>query len=125
MHLRCIVASMAAAEEIDDDTLSWNAPSPRLRVLRRYEVLTGTLVLIVLAAAVTIALGADAGAVGAVVGLSIIPALADHGASDFWLCRADCGGFRTVRRGLNRGRFVPIRGLLGTKTGLCPNPGGI
>jgi len=26
-------------------------------------------------------------------------------------------------RGLNRGRFVPIRGLLGTKTGLCPLTG--
>ena len=72
---------MAAAEEVDvnDDALSWNAPSPRLRVLRRYEVLTGTLLLMVLAAGVTIALGAAVvvAVVGAVVGLMIVGSIAD------------------------------------------------
>jgi membrane protein YdbS with pleckstrin-like domain len=68
---------MAAADEINDDVLSWNAPSPRLRVLRRYEVLAGTLVLMVLAAGVTIALGANAVAAGAVVGLTIVGSIAD------------------------------------------------
>ena len=68
---------MAAAEELNDDALSWNAPSPRLRVLRRYEVLAGTLVLIVLAAGIAIALGASVVAAGAVVGLAIIGSIAD------------------------------------------------
>jgi hypothetical protein len=68
---------MATTEELNDDALSWNAPSPRLRVLRRYEVLSGTLLSIVLAAVVTIALGAAAVAVGAVVGLTIVGSIAD------------------------------------------------
>ena len=70
---------MAPTEELNDEALSWNAPSPRLRVVRRYEVLAGTLVLIVLAAAITIALGAGvvAVAVGAVVGLAIVGSIAD------------------------------------------------
>ena len=69
---------MAVAEELNDDALSWNAPSPRLRVLRRYEVLGGTLLLIVLAAGIAIALGASAVAAGAVVGLAILGSIADH-----------------------------------------------
>jgi uncharacterized protein len=68
---------MATTEELNDDALIWNAPSPRLRVLRRYEVLSGTLLSIVLAAVVTIALGAAAVAVGAVVGLTIVGSIAD------------------------------------------------
>src|ERR1700678_2330886 len=68
---------MALAEEVNDDALSWNVPSPRLRVLRRYEVLAGTLVLIVLAAGIAIALGAAVVAVGVVVGLTIIGSIAD------------------------------------------------
>ena len=62
---------------LNDDALSWNAPSPRLRALRRYEVLAGTLVLIVLAAGIAIALGAAVVAVGVVVGLTIIGSIAD------------------------------------------------
>lgn len=65
------------AEEVNDDELSWNVPSPRLRVLRRYEVLAGTLVSMVLAVGVTIALGAPVVAVGAVVGLTIIGSIAN------------------------------------------------
>jgi uncharacterized protein len=68
---------MATVEQINDDALSWYAPSPRLRVLRRYEVLAGTLVLMVIAAAVTIVLGAPVIAVGAVVALAIAGSIAD------------------------------------------------
>ena len=70
---------MASGAEIDDEALGWNAPSPRLRVLRRYEVLAGTLVLILLAGGIAIALGAGAVtvAVGAVVGLAIVGSIAD------------------------------------------------
>ncbi len=68
---------MATTEKLNDDALSWYAPSPRLRVLRRCEVLAGTLALIVIAAAVTIALRADAVAAGAVVGLAIVGSIAD------------------------------------------------
>jgi uncharacterized protein len=63
--------------KLDDDALSWNAPSPRLRVLRRYEVLAGTLVLMILAAGIAIALGASTVAAGAVVGLAILGSIAD------------------------------------------------
>jgi uncharacterized protein len=74
---RCIVASMATAEELNDDALSWNVPSPRLRALRHYEVLAGTLTLMILAAGVAIALGAGGVAAGAVVGLAIAGSIAD------------------------------------------------
>jgi len=68
---------MAGTDEVNDDALSWNVPSPRLRVLRRYEVLAGTLALMILAAGVSIALGAGAVAAGAVVGLAIAGSIAD------------------------------------------------
>ncbi len=70
---------MVVAEDLDeDDTLSWNAPSPRLRALRRYEVLAGTLVLVVLAASIAIALGAAVVAVvGTVIGLMILGSIAN------------------------------------------------
>jgi uncharacterized protein len=41
----------------NDKQDSWNAPSPRLRLLRHYEVALGTLVALVLAVSITIALG--------------------------------------------------------------------
>jgi membrane protein YdbS with pleckstrin-like domain len=63
--------------KLDDDALSWNAPSPRLRVLRRYEVLAGTLVSMILAAGIAIALGASTVAAGAVAGLAILGSIAD------------------------------------------------
>lgn len=68
---------MAATEDPNDDALSWNVPSPKLRVLRRYEVLAGTLVLIVIAAGVAIALGASVVAAAAAVGLAIAGSIAD------------------------------------------------
>lgn len=68
---------MPTTEGLNDDALSWYAPSPRLRVLRRYEVLAGTLVLIVIALGVTIALDVPVVAAGAVVGLAIVGSIAD------------------------------------------------
>jgi membrane protein YdbS with pleckstrin-like domain len=77
MRPQCIVARMVPTEELNDEALSWNAPSPRLRVLRRYEVLGGTLVLMVIVVAVAVALGAAVVAAGAVVALAIVGAIAN------------------------------------------------
>ncbi len=71
---RCIVASTVA--DLNRE-LSWNAPSPRLRVLRRYEVAAGTLAALVLAAGIAIALGATVVAVVAVVAMVLVGSLAD------------------------------------------------
>jgi membrane protein YdbS with pleckstrin-like domain len=60
------------AEGADDGALTWSTPSPRLRVLRRYEVLGVTLVAVILAAGAGLAAGGGSAAlvagVGAVVG---------------------------------------------------------
>ena len=69
---------MAVDGDLNEDLVSWSVPSPRLRVLRRYEVLMGTLGLLVLAVGVAIALGAAVVAVGAVVGLTIAGSIADR-----------------------------------------------
>jgi membrane protein YdbS with pleckstrin-like domain len=45
---------MVLADSVEAD-LDWRAPSPRLRVLRRYEVLAGTLTLLI-AAVLTVAI---------------------------------------------------------------------
>jgi uncharacterized protein len=42
----------------NDKQDSWNVPSPKLRLLRHYEVAAGTLVAVLLAVGITIALGA-------------------------------------------------------------------
>jgi membrane protein YdbS with pleckstrin-like domain len=69
---------MTAAEEVDNDTSSWLAPSPRLRVLRRYEVAGGTIALMILAVVLTIALGgAGDAAVAIVVGLILLGSIAN------------------------------------------------
>jgi uncharacterized protein len=69
---------MTAAEEVDDDALSWLAPSPRLRVLRRYEVVGGTLAVMILAVVLTIVLGgATDAAVAIVVGLILLGSIAN------------------------------------------------
>jgi len=65
-----IVAGMAVEEELNEDALNWNAPSPRLRVLRHYEVAGATLISLILAVAVTVALGA-----GVVVAVVVVVAL--------------------------------------------------
>jgi uncharacterized protein len=67
---------MAVEEDLNADALSWNAPSPRLRVLRRYEVAGTTLVVLILAIVLTTALSATADAVVAVVVL-LLGSIAD------------------------------------------------
>jgi hypothetical protein len=68
---------MAVAEDVNEDATSWNKPSPRLRVLRHYEVAASTLGSLILAVGVTIALSATVAAVVAVVGLILAGAIAD------------------------------------------------
>lgn len=66
-----------AGEELNERELSWNEPSPRLRVLRRYEVAAGTAAALIIAVAVAIALDAAAAAVAAVVVVVLAGAIAD------------------------------------------------
>jgi uncharacterized protein len=67
---------MAVEEDLNADALSWNAPSPRLRVLRHYEVAGTTLVVLILAVVLTTALSATVVAVVAVVVL-LLGSIAD------------------------------------------------
>jgi len=62
---------------LNERELSWNAPSPRLRVLRRYEVAAGTLGALILAVGIAIALEETAAAVAAVVVVILAGAIAD------------------------------------------------
>jgi uncharacterized protein len=57
--------------------LGWNAPSPRLRALRRYEVAAGTLGAMALAVGVALAVDAAVAALAAAVGVLIAGAVAD------------------------------------------------
>jgi membrane protein YdbS with pleckstrin-like domain len=69
---------MGADEDTSDDgALHWFEPSPRLRVLRRYEVLGTTLVSLVLAVGIALALGASVAAAVAAVCLILTGSLAD------------------------------------------------
>jgi membrane protein YdbS with pleckstrin-like domain len=63
--------------DLNERELSWNAPSPRLRVLRRYEVAAGTLGALILAVGIAIALDETAAAVAAVVVVILAGAIAD------------------------------------------------
>jgi uncharacterized protein len=64
-------------EDVNERALDWNAPSPRLRVLRRYEVLGSTLVALIVAAGVAVAVGATVAAVVAVIGVIAAGSIAD------------------------------------------------
>ena len=68
---------MEVDEVVNEDALNWQAPSPRLRVLRRYEVLATTLGLLLLAVGFTLALGAPVAAAVAVVGTILAGSIAD------------------------------------------------
>jgi membrane protein YdbS with pleckstrin-like domain len=50
-------------DDLNERALSWSAPSPRLRVLRRYEVAATTLATLAVAVGVTLAVGASGAAV--------------------------------------------------------------
>jgi membrane protein YdbS with pleckstrin-like domain len=60
-----------------DDALAWNAPSPRLRALRRYEVLAATLGSLVIAVGLTLALDAPVAAVATTAGVILAGVIAD------------------------------------------------
>lgn len=62
---------------VDDGALEWNVPSPRLRVLRRYEVAASTLIAVVVAAGAALAAGSVLAAAVAVIGLSAAGVVAD------------------------------------------------
>jgi membrane protein YdbS with pleckstrin-like domain len=64
-------------DTINEDTADWNAPSPRLRVLRRYEVLATTLLALILAVGIAIAVNATSAAVIAALALALTGASAD------------------------------------------------
>ena len=68
---------MAVTEDVNEEAMSWNTPSPRLRVLRRYEVAASTLGSLLLAVGVTIALGATVAAVVVVVVVLLAGAIAN------------------------------------------------
>jgi membrane protein YdbS with pleckstrin-like domain len=61
---------VVGSEKIEDSALSWNAPSPRLRVLRRYEVAASTLGVLLVAVVLALVVGAAVAVVVAVVGLA-------------------------------------------------------
>jgi hypothetical protein len=68
---------MVGYGDLDAGALDWNAPSPRLRVLRRYEVVASTLGSLVLALGITVALGAGVLAVVAVIVVMLAGSIAD------------------------------------------------
>jgi membrane protein YdbS with pleckstrin-like domain len=61
---------------VGDDALIWHTPSPRLRVLRRYEVGSTTLALLILAVGIAVAVGATIAAVVAGVGVTVAGSIA-------------------------------------------------
>jgi uncharacterized protein len=74
---RSIVASMAIEDGVNGEASSWDAPSPRLRVLRHYEVAAGTLVALILAVIITVVVDATVAGVAAVIGVILVGAIAD------------------------------------------------
>lgn len=68
---------MAVEDVVEDGAPTWHAPSPRLRVLRRYEVATTTVALLAIAVSVAAAVGATVAAVAAAVGLILVGLAAD------------------------------------------------
>jgi membrane protein YdbS with pleckstrin-like domain len=64
---------------VDDNegALDWHVPSPRLRALRRYEVLAATVLSLILVPGLTVMLGAGALAVVAVIALLAAGLIAD------------------------------------------------
>ncbi len=68
---------MAVEADLNEAEQVWIAPSPRLRVLRRYEVATTTLVALILAIGVSVALGATLAAGVAVLCVIVLGSIAD------------------------------------------------
>jgi membrane protein YdbS with pleckstrin-like domain len=69
---------MPAAEGVDGGASEWSAPSPRLRVLRRYEVVVSTVAaVIVVAVAVAVVVGGTAAVAVAVACAVLVGSVAD------------------------------------------------
>jgi membrane protein YdbS with pleckstrin-like domain len=68
---------MPIDEDLAEGALDWNAPSPRLRVLRRYEVVASTLGSLIVAVAIAVAVGAILAAVVAVLAVILAGVIAD------------------------------------------------
>jgi uncharacterized protein len=69
--------SIVIAERLDEGDLDWGAPSPRLRVLRRYEVVVCTLLAVVAAVVVAAVLGSGLAALVAAACLILVGSGAD------------------------------------------------
>jgi uncharacterized protein len=74
---RSIVTHTMTDEPTGNDTLSWNAPSSRLRTLRHWEVAAGTIGLLLIAAVSSLAAGSSSAALSSAVCLIIAGAFAD------------------------------------------------
>ncbi|MEA2314376.1 MAG: uncharacterized protein QOI03_1068 [Solirubrobacteraceae bacterium] len=68
---------MVVAEGLNAGALDWNVPSRRLRVLRRCEVAATTLVSLIVAAGIALAVGAPGAAVVVVVAVLVAGSIAD------------------------------------------------
>jgi uncharacterized protein len=68
---------VAVDPDPNEQELSWSAPSPRLRRLRRYEVAAGTLAALIVAIAVTALVGAATAAAVAVLAAIVVGLVAD------------------------------------------------
>jgi uncharacterized protein len=68
---------MESGTDPNERTQDWSAPSPRLRVLRRYEVVGATVAALIIAAGIGIAVGAATAAVVAVVCVILAGSIAD------------------------------------------------
>lgn len=68
---------MESDTDPDERPLAWNAPSPRLRVLRRYEVAGTTVAALILATGVAIVVGAATAAVVAIICVVLAGSIAD------------------------------------------------
>jgi membrane protein YdbS with pleckstrin-like domain len=68
---------MVVAEGLNAGAQDWNVPSPRLRVLRRCEVAVTTLVSLIVAVGIALAVGATGAAVVVVVAVLVAGSIAD------------------------------------------------
>jgi membrane protein YdbS with pleckstrin-like domain len=68
---------MESDTDLDERPLDWNTPSPRLRVLRRYEVAGTTLAVLILAAGIVIAVATAAAAAVAIICVLLAGSIAD------------------------------------------------
>lgn len=68
---------MGVDDDVNEAALDWHAPSLRLRLLRRYEVATTTLGLLIVAVGIAVAVGATAAALVVALALAVAGSIAD------------------------------------------------